>query len=183
MEYFTSLLEEADTIPVVLQVKNTISEALIKADNWGAEARNLVVSVCMCAYNVQCHLCLMLVTVGVFVLNPPLPCTLYYICTVHVAIFYFLAVMTVYVHSPSQECDGHPQYNILKALLEIGRSLPVKLEPIPQLESCYNAAKTWFDRASRAFVKKGSPQSLLEVWRLCTVYDAYVCTLGVIPEY
>lgn len=47
VEQLTALLEEAKSIPVILQLKHTISEALGKAKSWSAKARTLLVS-CSC---------------------------------------------------------------------------------------------------------------------------------------
>lgn len=44
-----------------------------------------------------------------------------------------------------------------------GRSIPVRLEQLAQVESQVAAARAWRDRAGRTFLKKNSSYTLLEV--------------------
>lgn len=62
-----------------------------------------------------------------------------------------------------QDSDKHPHYDTLKTMLSSGRPIPIKLDLLAQLESRFAAAKAWVDRAARAFLKKNSNLSLLEV--------------------
>lgn len=47
--------------------------------------------------------------------------------------------------------------------MAIGRDLPVYMEELRQLELQVASAHSWKDKASKTFLKKSSPHSLLEV--------------------
>ena len=47
--------------------------------------------------------------------------------------------------------------------MAIGRDLPVFMEELRQLELQVASAHSWRDKASKTFLKKSSPHSLLEV--------------------
>lgn len=47
--------------------------------------------------------------------------------------------------------------------MAIGRDLPVYMEELRQLELQVTSAHSWKDKASKTFLKKSSPHSLLEV--------------------
>ncbi|XP_067284500.1 lysine-specific demethylase 5A isoform X2 [Pseudorasbora parva] len=51
----------------------------------------------------------------------------------------------------------------LEGLLARGRSIPVRLEPLPQVESQVGSARAWRERTARTFLKKNSTYSLLQV--------------------
>lgn len=52
--------------------------------------------------------------------------------------------------------------------MAIGRDLPVFMEELRQLELQVASAHSWRDKASKTFLKKSSPHSLLEVGPLKT---------------
>lgn len=54
----------------------------------------------------------------------------------------------------------------LEALLARGRSIPVRLDALPQVESQVASARAWRERTARTFLKKNSTYTLLQV-RYC----------------
>ena len=56
----------------------------------------------------------------------------------------------------------NPHFSVLKSVLNASRAIPVKLEPLIQLETHYANAKAWTDRAAKLLLKKNTT-SLLEV--------------------
>uniref|UniRef100_A0A6Q2XXI7 [histone H3]-trimethyl-L-lysine(4) demethylase n=1 Tax=Esox lucius TaxID=8010 RepID=A0A6Q2XXI7_ESOLU len=48
-------------------------------------------------------------------------------------------------------------------LLARGRSIPVRLDPLPQVESQVASARAWRERTARTFLKKNSTHTLLQV--------------------
>uniref|UniRef100_A0AAR2JSN8 [histone H3]-trimethyl-L-lysine(4) demethylase n=1 Tax=Pygocentrus nattereri TaxID=42514 RepID=A0AAR2JSN8_PYGNA len=48
-------------------------------------------------------------------------------------------------------------------LLLMGRSIPVRLDPLPQVESQVASARAWRERTARTFLKKNSTYTLLQV--------------------
>lgn len=44
-----------------------------------------------------------------------------------------------------------------------GRSIPVRLDPLPQVESQVASARGWRERTARTFLKKNSTYTLLQV--------------------
>jgi len=63
----------------------------------------------------------------------------------------------------------------LESLLARGRSIPVRLDPLAQVESQVAAARAWRDRTARTFLKKNSTYTLLQVGRLicCFASDMF----------
>lgn len=59
--------------------------------------------------------------------------------------------------------------------MAIGRDLPVYMEELRQLELQVASAHSWKDKASKTFLKKSSPHSLLEVGsrRMCAQTQGY----------
>ncbi|KAG7320299.1 hypothetical protein KOW79_016152 [Hemibagrus wyckioides] len=51
----------------------------------------------------------------------------------------------------------------LEALLARGRSIPVRLDALPQVESQVASARAWRERTARTFLKKNSTYTLLQV--------------------
>ncbi|MBN3317556.1 KDM5A demethylase, partial [Atractosteus spatula] len=51
----------------------------------------------------------------------------------------------------------------LESLLARGRSIPVRLDALPQVESQVAAARAWRERTARTFLKKNSTYNLLQV--------------------
>ncbi|XP_041935566.1 lysine-specific demethylase 5A isoform X2 [Alosa sapidissima] len=51
----------------------------------------------------------------------------------------------------------------LESLLTRGRSIPVRLDPLPQVESQVGSARGWRERTARTFLKKNSTYTLLQV--------------------
>ncbi|XP_069759397.1 lysine-specific demethylase 5A isoform X3 [Narcine bancroftii] len=51
----------------------------------------------------------------------------------------------------------------LESLLARGRPIPVRLDPLPQVESQVTAARAWRERTARTFLKKNSTYTLLQV--------------------
>ncbi|XP_066580390.1 lysine-specific demethylase 5A isoform X1 [Amia ocellicauda] len=51
----------------------------------------------------------------------------------------------------------------LESLLARGRSISVRLDPLPQVESQVAAARAWRERTARTFLKKNSTYTLLQV--------------------
>ncbi|KAJ8006852.1 hypothetical protein DPEC_G00111520 [Dallia pectoralis] len=51
----------------------------------------------------------------------------------------------------------------LESLLSRGRSIPVRLDPLPQVESQVASARAWRERTARTFLKKNSTYTLLQV--------------------
>ncbi|XP_078273179.1 lysine-specific demethylase 5A isoform X2 [Rhinoraja longicauda] len=51
----------------------------------------------------------------------------------------------------------------LESLLAKGRPIPVRLDPLPQVESQVTAARAWRERTARTFLKKNSTYTLLQV--------------------
>uniref|UniRef100_A0A6Q2YHW0 [histone H3]-trimethyl-L-lysine(4) demethylase n=1 Tax=Esox lucius TaxID=8010 RepID=A0A6Q2YHW0_ESOLU len=49
------------------------------------------------------------------------------------------------------------------SLLARGRSIPVRLDPLPQVESQVASARAWRERTARTFLKKNSTHTLLQV--------------------
>lgn len=51
----------------------------------------------------------------------------------------------------------------LEALLARGRSIPVRLDALAQVESQVTSARAWRERTARTFLKKNSTYTLLQV--------------------
>ncbi|KAL0962770.1 hypothetical protein UPYG_G00345120 [Umbra pygmaea] len=51
----------------------------------------------------------------------------------------------------------------LESLLVRGRSIPVRLDPLPQVETQVASARAWRERTARTFLKKNSTYTLLQV--------------------
>lgn len=62
-----------------------------------------------------------------------------------------------------QNGEHYPCLDDLEGLVAIGRDLPVFMEELRQLELQVASAHSWRDKASKTFLKKSSPHSLLEV--------------------
>lgn len=63
----------------------------------------------------------------------------------------------------AQNGEHYPCLDDLEGLVAIGRDLPVYMEELRQLELQVASAHSWKDKASKTFLKKSSPHSLLEV--------------------
>ncbi|KAI1891193.1 hypothetical protein AGOR_G00162430 [Albula goreensis] len=66
-----------------------------------------------------------------------------------------------------QNGEHYPCLDDLEGLVAIGRDLPVRMEELRQLELQVASAHSWRDKASRTFLKKNTPHSLLEVLCPC----------------
>ncbi|XP_075898564.1 lysine-specific demethylase 5C isoform X3 [Nelusetta ayraudi] len=66
-----------------------------------------------------------------------------------------------------QNGEHYPCLDDLEGLVAIGRDLPVFMEELRQLELQVASAHSWRDKASKTFLKKSSPHSLLEVLCPC----------------
>uniref|UniRef100_UPI00398EF0C4 lysine-specific demethylase 5B-like isoform X2 n=1 Tax=Pristiophorus japonicus TaxID=55135 RepID=UPI00398EF0C4 len=73
-----------------------------------------------------------------------------------------------------QSYDQHPPVETLVELVSRGRTIPVHLDPLPQLESLLADVESWKDCAAKTFLKKNSSYSLYEV--LCPRSD--ICATG-----
>jgi histone demethylase JARID1 len=62
-----------------------------------------------------------------------------------------------------QKPENYPYLDTLEALVAKGRPLPVRLDPLAQLETQVAAARAWRERTARVFLKKNSHCNLLEV--------------------
>ncbi|KAK1790525.1 hypothetical protein P4O66_014414, partial [Electrophorus voltai] len=62
-------------------------------------------------------------------------------------------------------CNGsnYAYLDQLEALLARGRSIPVRLDALPQVESQVASARAWRERTARTFLKKNSTYTLLQV--------------------
>lgn len=63
----------------------------------------------------------------------------------------------------AQNGEHYPCLDDLEGLVAIGRDLPVHMEELRQLELQVASAHSWKDKASKTFLKKSSPHTLLEV--------------------
>uniref|UniRef100_A0A3P9KU32 [histone H3]-trimethyl-L-lysine(4) demethylase n=1 Tax=Oryzias latipes TaxID=8090 RepID=A0A3P9KU32_ORYLA len=66
-----------------------------------------------------------------------------------------------------QNGEHYPCLDDLEGLVAIGRDLPVFMEELRQLELQVASAHSWRDKATKTFLKKSSPHSLLEVLCPC----------------
>ncbi|KAM3618122.1 uncharacterized protein V6R79_015908 [Siganus canaliculatus] len=66
-----------------------------------------------------------------------------------------------------QNGEHYPCLDDLEGLVAIGRDLPVFMEELRQLELQVTSAHSWREKASKTFLKKSSPHSLLEVLCPC----------------
>ncbi|XP_036433283.1 lysine-specific demethylase 5A isoform X1 [Colossoma macropomum] len=62
-----------------------------------------------------------------------------------------------------QNGSNYAYLDQLEALLARGRSIPVRLDPLPQVESQVASARAWRERTARTFLKKNSTYTLLQV--------------------
>ena len=62
-----------------------------------------------------------------------------------------------------QKPENYPYLDTLEALVAKGRPLPIRLDPLAQLETQVAAARAWRERTARVFLKKNSQCNLLEV--------------------
>merc|ERR550525_2202359 len=62
-----------------------------------------------------------------------------------------------------QKPENYPYLDTLEALVAKGRPLPIRLDPLAQLETQVAAARAWRERTARVFLKKNSHYNLLEV--------------------
>ncbi|XP_028810043.1 lysine-specific demethylase 5A [Denticeps clupeoides] len=62
-----------------------------------------------------------------------------------------------------QSGSNYAYLDQLESLLARGRSLPVRLDPLPQVESQVASARAWRERTARTFLKKNSTYTLLQV--------------------
>ncbi|XP_029104900.1 lysine-specific demethylase 5B-B-like isoform X3 [Scleropages formosus] len=68
------------------------------------------------------------------------------------------------------QLESHiPAFGALADIVSRGQLIPVKLDPLPQLESLLLEAEAWKKRAAEAFLSKSTPYSLLEV--LCPMCE------------
>ncbi|TRY70876.1 hypothetical protein TCAL_02904 [Tigriopus californicus] len=68
-----------------------------------------------------------------------------------------------------QHPDNYPYLDTLDALVAKGRPLPIKLDPLNNLETQVASARAWRERTSRVFLKKNSHFALLDI--LCPRVD------------
>ncbi|CAJ1084670.1 lysine-specific demethylase 5C isoform X3 [Xyrichtys novacula] len=66
-----------------------------------------------------------------------------------------------------QNGEHYPCLDDLEGLVAIGRDLPVFMQELRQLELQVASAHSWRDKATKTFLKKSSPHSLLEVLCPC----------------
>ncbi|KPP58900.1 hypothetical protein Z043_123234, partial [Scleropages formosus] len=67
------------------------------------------------------------------------------------------------------QLESHiPAFGALADIVSRGQLIPVKLDPLPQLESLLLEAEAWKKRAAEAFLSKSTPYSLLE-----TAYQSF----------
>merc|ERR1719410_2557900 len=62
-----------------------------------------------------------------------------------------------------QKPENYPYLDTLEALVAKGRPLPIRLDPLHQLETQVAAARAWRERTARVFLKKNSHHNLLEI--------------------
>uniref|UniRef100_A0A8C9SJI2 [histone H3]-trimethyl-L-lysine(4) demethylase n=1 Tax=Scleropages formosus TaxID=113540 RepID=A0A8C9SJI2_SCLFO len=62
-----------------------------------------------------------------------------------------------------QNGEHYPCLDDLEGLVAVGRDLPVLMDELRQLELQVTSAHSWREKASKTFLKKNSPHSLLEV--------------------
>merc|ERR1712079_711254 len=62
-----------------------------------------------------------------------------------------------------QKPENYPYLDTLEALVGKGRPLPIRLDPLNQLETQVASARAWRERTARVFLKKNSHYNLLEV--------------------
>lgn len=62
----------------------------------------------------------------------------------------------------------------LESLLARGRSIPVRLDPLAQVESQVAAARAWRERTARTFLKKNSTYTLLQVGHCGKMFFLFV---------
>lgn len=62
-----------------------------------------------------------------------------------------------------QNGSSYAYLDQLESLLARGRSIPVRLDPLAQVESQVAAARAWRERTARTFLKKNSTYTLLQV--------------------
>lgn len=65
----------------------------------------------------------------------------------------------------TQSGSSYAYLEQLESLLARGRSIPVRLDPLAQVESQVAAARAWRERTGRTFLKKNSTYTLLQVGR------------------
>ena len=61
-----------------------------------------------------------------------------------------------------QSGEHFPYLDILECMVVRGRSVPVRLEQLAQVESQVAAARAWRDRAGRTYLKKNTSYTLLD---------------------
>ncbi|PRD30882.1 UNVERIFIED_CONTAM: Lysine-specific demethylase 5A [Trichonephila clavipes] len=57
----------------------------------------------------------------------------------------------------------NPYLEVLEHLVSKGRSVPIRLEQLTQIETQVEAARQWKERTARIFMKRNSNYTLLEV--------------------
>jgi len=62
-----------------------------------------------------------------------------------------------------QKPENYPYLDTLEVLVARGRPLPIRLDPLAQLETQVAAARAWRERTARVFLKKNSHCNLMEV--------------------
>ena len=62
-----------------------------------------------------------------------------------------------------QKPENYPYLDTLEALVAKGRPIPIRLDPLGQLETQVAAARAWRERTARVFLKKNSHCNLLEI--------------------
>ena len=63
----------------------------------------------------------------------------------------------------TQSGSSYAYLEQLESLLARGRSIPVRLDPLAQVDSQVAAARAWRERTGRTFLKKNSTYTLLQV--------------------
>lgn len=73
------------------------------------------------------------------------------------------ALVNPCLHLYEQNGSNYAYLEQLEGLLARGRSVPVRLEALPQVESQVASARAWRERTARTFLKKNSTYTLLQV--------------------
>lgn len=81
----------------------------------------------------------------------------------------------------TQSGSSYAYLEQLESLLARGRSIPVRLDPLAQVESQVASARAWRERTGRTFLKKNSTYTLLQVRRRISENGLFLCLVGLKP--
>ena len=73
-----------------------------------------------------------------------------------------------------QKNDNYPYFHTLEAIVGKGKTIPIALEKLKKMEDHLQVARSWKNKTSRAFLKKNSNLTLLDV--LSPRSDAFIGT-------